>query len=152
MDVEELVRPAVEAVGLELVDVEFHRGGGRGVLRIYVDREGGVDLEAISQASERISRRLDLEGFQPGPYTLEVSSPGVERPLKQPRDYVRRVGQKVKVKTAPGDGTGSEVLIGTIAQAGADDVTIATEAGPRTVAYPDIAEARTVFEWGGQKK
>jgi len=155
MDVEELVRPAVEAVGLELVDVEFHRGGGRGVLRIYVDREGGVDLEAISQASERISRRLDLEGFQPGPYTLEVSSPGVERPLKQPRDYVRRVGQKVKVKTAPGDGgtgKGAEVLIGTIAQAGADDVTIATEAGPRTVAYPDIAEARTVFEWGGQKK
>jgi ribosome maturation factor RimP len=153
MDVEELVRPAVEAVGLELVDVEFHRGGGRGVLKIYVDREGGVDLEAVSQASERISRRLDLEGFRPGPYTLEVSSPGVERPLRQPRDYVRRVGQKVKVKTASGDDrTGGEVLIGTIARAGADDVTIATEAGPRTVAYPDIAEARTVFEWGGKKK
>ena len=150
MDLEGLVRPAVEAVGLDLVEVSFHREQGRRVLRVFVDREGGVDLEAISQASERVSRRLDLEGFAPGPYTLEVSSPGVERPLRGPLDFSRRVGEKVKVKTArPVEGTRS--LTGTIVAAGTSDVRIATEAGERSVSYDDITSARTVFEWGGTK-
>ncbi len=150
MDLEGLVRPAVEAVGLDLVEVSFHREQGRRVLRVFVDREGGVDLEAISQASERVSRRLDLEGFAPGPYTLEVSSPGVERPLRGPLDFSRRVGEKVKVKTArPVEGTRS--LTGTIVAAGTSDVRIATEAGETSVSYDDITSARTVFEWGGKK-
>ena len=150
MDLEGLVRPAVEAVGLDLVEVSFHREQGRRVLRVFVDREGGVDLEAISQASERVSRRLDLEGFAPGPYTLEVSSPGVERPLRGPLDFSRRVGEKVKVKTArPVEGARS--LTGTIVAAGTSDVRIATEAGERSVSYDDITSARTVFEWGGTK-
>ena len=94
-----MVQPVVEAAGLELVGLSFHPGR-HGVLQITVDREGGVDLEAIAEVSERISRRLDLEGFEPGPYTLEVSSPGVERPLSRPEDFRRRVGEKVKVRTA----------------------------------------------------
>ena len=90
MDVEALVRPVVESAGLELVDAAFRREGGRRVLRVTVDREDGLDLEAISEASERISRRLDLEEVTSGPYTLEVTSPGVERILRLPRDFERR--------------------------------------------------------------
>ena len=151
MDVESLVRPLVEASGLELVDVVYHTGQGRGVLRVTVDRDGGVDLDAIGEASGRISRRLDLEGFDPGPYTLEVSSPGLERPLRRPDEFATRVGEKVKVKTArPVEG--ARVVTGTIVEAGPDEVRIATEAGERTVPFEDITSARTLFEWGPAPK
>ncbi|HSD48448.1 MAG TPA: ribosome maturation factor RimP, partial [Actinomycetota bacterium] len=105
MDVEALVRPVVESSGLELWDVAFRGEGRRSVLRVSVDREGGVDLDTIADVSERLSRRLDLEDFGPRGYTLEVSSPGIERPLRTPWHFGRSVGQKVKVKTvAPIDG------------------------------------------------
>ncbi len=149
-DLEDLVRPVAEAMGLELVEVTFAREQGRRVLRITLDREGGLDLDTIAQASERIGRRLDLEGFQAGPYALEVSSPGIERPLRRPEDFARRVGEKVKVKTVrPVDG--ARTLTGTIVEAGDEDVRIATERGVTTVPYGDISSARTVFEWGGKR-
>ena len=151
MDVESLVGPVIEGAGLELVEVSFHRGSGRGLLRVTVDRDGGVDLEAIAVASERISRRLDIEGYDPGPYTLEVSSPGLERPLRRPEEFARRVGSKVKVKTArPVEGARN--MTGTIVEAGPDEVRIATDEGERTVPLGDITSARTVFEWGPAPK
>jgi ribosome maturation factor RimP len=149
MDLEAVVGPVVEASGLELVEVAFGRGGGRRVLRVTVDREGGADLDTIAAASERISRRLDVEGFDPGSYTLEVTSPGVERRLRRPQDFVRQVGHKVKVRTVePVEGTRSHT--GTVSAADGDGVTIATDAGERRVPYEGISSARTVFEWGSR--
>jgi ribosome maturation factor RimP len=146
MDLEGWVRPVVEAAGLDLVDLGFQRGNGVHLLRVTVHRGGGVDLDAIAEVSERISRRLDLEGFQPGRYTLEVSSPGLERPLRRPQDFSRSVGEKVKVKTSrPIDGVRS--IRGTIVEANEDTVRIAADEGERQVSYGDIASARTVFEW-----
>jgi ribosome maturation factor RimP len=146
VDLEGLVRPVVEATGLEFVEVAFQRERGQRVLRVTVDQEGGVDLVAISEVSERISRRLDLEGFNPGAYSLEVSSPGVERPLRQPQDFSRRVGEQVRVKTArPVDG--SRVLTGRVVEAGSDQVRIATDGGERAVSYDDIVSARTTVDW-----
>ncbi|TMK37571.1 MAG: ribosome maturation factor RimP [Actinobacteria bacterium] len=128
VDVEGLVRPIVESAGLEFVDVAFHREEDRRVLRVTVDREGGVDLDTISEISERVSRRLDIEGFDPGPYSLEVSSPGVERPLREPRDFGRRVGELVKVRTArPVEG--SRTLTGRIVEAGPERLRIVGEPG-----------------------
>jgi len=151
MDVEGLVRPVVEAAGLELVEASFHGGPGRGIVKVTVDREGGIDLETIGEVSERISRRLDLEGYDPGPYGLEVSSPGLERPLRRPDEFARRVGSKVRVRTSrPVEG--ARVITGTIVEAGPDEVRIATEAGERTVLFQDITAARTVFEWGPSPK
>jgi ribosome maturation factor RimP len=149
MDVEAMVRPVVENAGLELVGVGFVRDQGRRVLRVTVDREGGVNLDAIAEVSERISRRLDLEGFDPlgGPYALEVSSPGVERPLKDARDFARRVGEQVKVKTAS-PVEGSRTLRGTIVSATPSEVRLATEQGEQIVPFELITSARTVFEWG----
>lgn len=147
MEVEAMIRPVVEAAGLELVEAAMTREHGRRILRVTVDREGGVDLDAIGGVSDGISRRLDLEGFQPGPYSLEVSSPGIERPLRAPRDYARRVGERVKVKLAqPVDGTRS--LRGTLVAVDEEGLRIGTEEGERAVAFDDIASARTVFEWG----
>ncbi len=147
MELETLVRPVVEAAGLELVDVTFRRESGRRVLRVTVDREGGVDLDTLAETSGRLSRRLDLDPIDSGPYSLEVSSPGLERPLKRPEDFARRVGEKVKVRTVEPI-HGARNHHGVIASVGADDVTIATETGERSLAFDQIASARTVFEWG----
>ncbi len=143
-----MIGPVVEAAGMELVDVTFRREHGGKVLRVLIDREGGVDLDAIATVSERVSRRLDVEGFDPGPYSLEVSSPGLERPLRRPEDFARRIGEKVRVKTFEAV-EGSRSHIGTIAGATEDAVTVDTDAGARRLPYDAISSARTVFEWGG---
>ena len=142
-----LVRTVAEAGGLQVWDVTFGREAGSRVLRVTVDREGGVDLDTISAMSQRLSRRLDLEGFgQEGPYDLEVGSPGLERGLREPRHFERSVGQRVKVKTVrPVDD--SRVHEGTLVSADAEAIVIASEGGELRVPYDGIASARTVFEW-----
>lgn len=151
MDLEALLGPLVEGMGLELVEAGFAREGGRRILRVTVDREGGIDLDTIAEASEKVSRRLDIEDFGGGPYTLEVSSPGLERPLRNPAHFARRVGERVKVRTMDLI-DGSRTHLGTLVAAGDDDVTIETDEGARTLRYADIASARTVFEWGPKDK
>jgi ribosome maturation factor RimP len=151
MDLEGLVRPLIEAAGLEFVEVAFLREGGRMVLRVTVDRDGGVDLDAIALVSERLARRLDLEGFTPGPYSLEVSSPGLERPLREPRDFAKRIGEQVKVKTSHAV-DGARTVTGTIVEAALDEVRIATDAGELAVSYDDITSARTIVDWEQELK
>jgi ribosome maturation factor RimP len=150
MDLESLVAPVVEAAGLELFDVELRGEGRRRILRVTVDREGGLDLGTITEVSERVSRRLDVEGFDPGPYTLEVTSPGLERPLRGPRDFATRVGRQVRVRVEGDDGR--ETLTGTLVSAGDSVAVIATEAGERTVRYEDISSARLVVDWDEELK
>jgi ribosome maturation factor RimP len=147
MDAEALVRPVVEGAGLEMVEDTFRRESGRKVLRVVVDREGGIDLETISEASERISRRLDLEDFGPAHYTLEVSSPGLERPLRSARDFERHVGQKVRVRTTTAV-DGARTHTGPLVAADGGAVTVATEAGEHRIAMDQVSSARTMFEWG----
>jgi ribosome maturation factor RimP len=149
-DVEELVRPVVEADGLELWDLKYRTESGRRLLRVTVFRPGGVDLETISRTSERLSRRLDLEGFSDDrAYDLEVTSPGLERPLREPRHFERSVGEHVKVKTvAPEEGR--SVLEGALVSADADGIVVSSDGGEHRVHYRDIASARTVFVWGSQ--
>ena len=150
MSMEALVGPVVESAGLELVKVSFRKEGGRRVLRVTVDREGGVDLETISQLSEAISRRLDLEDAVAGSYALEVSSPGIERPLRIPGDLERRIGELVKLKTAtPVDG--SRAHTGSIVSVDANDVVLRTDQGERRLRLEDVTAARTVFGWNAGK-
>ena len=147
-DVEALVAPVVEAAGLEVWQVSFGSERGRRVLRVTVDRDGGVDVDTIAEVSERLSRRLDLEGFAgENAYSLEVSSPGVERSLRSPRHFERSLGQRVKVKTVE-PLQGRRVHEGALVSADAEAIAIASEGGELRVRYADIASARTVFEWG----
>ena len=144
-----LVEPAVSPLGLELVDVE-HVGA---TLRVSIDRPGGVDLDTISAASEAVSAVLDHADPVPGRYTLEVSSPGVERPLRTPEHFRRAVGTPVSVRTQPGV-EGERRVEGVLSQADDEGVVVVG----RRLAYGEIERARTVFEWGpspkptGQKK
>lgn len=150
MDAEALVRPVVESAGLELWEVTFRKEEGRMVLRVTVDRDGGVDVDTISETSERLSRRLDLEDFGRGRYQLEVSSPGLERPLRQPRHFQRSVGEQVKVKTVE-PVEGSKNHAGALVSADAEAIVIATDGGELRVPYANVASARTVFEWGSDR-
>jgi ribosome maturation factor RimP len=151
MEAETLIRPVIEGSGLELVDVAFRRESGRRVLRVVVDREGGVDVDTIAELAEKVSRRLDVEGFAPGPYALEVSSPGIERSLKMPRDFARRVGDNVKVKTTtPIEGRTN--ITGELVSADDDGIAVAAAGGELRVRYADIASARTVVDWDAELK
>ena len=146
MDAETLVRPVVEGAGLLLVDVTFGREGGRRLLRLTVDRDGGVDLDTIAQISEKVSRRLDLEGFEPGPYALEVTTPGLERPLRRPEDFRRAVGELVRVRHAEG------VIEGELRGAEDDEIWIATRDGEHPIRLADVARAKTVVDWDQELK
>jgi len=151
MEAETLIRPVIEGSGLELVDVAFRRESGRRVLRVVVDREGGVDVDTIAELAEKVSRRLDVEGFAPGPYALEVSSPGIERSLKLPRDFARRVGDNVKVKTTtPIEGRTN--ITGELVSADDEGIAVAAAGGELRVRYADIASARTVVDWDAELK
>ena len=104
--VAELIRPYLAAQGAELVDLEYARPRrGRGILRLFVDRPGGITLAELSRISRVVGDLLDVHDFIPGPYNLEVSSPGLTRALKQPQDYQRYVGRLVRLTTrAPWEG------------------------------------------------
>ncbi|MDQ0253674.1 ribosome maturation factor RimP [Evansella vedderi] len=102
---ESLVTPILEKLALELVDIEFTKEGKSWFLRVYIDREGGVDLDDCTAVSEQLSEALDKHDPIDQMYYLEVSSPGAERPLKKPQDITRAVGKNVHVTTyAPIDG------------------------------------------------
>lgn len=151
MDAAALIRPVIERAGLELVEVAFGREHGRKVLRVTVDRDGGVDLETIAEVSERVSRRLDLEGFDPGSYALELSSPGIERPLRTPAQFRRSIGAQVRVRTAvPVDG--SRRVRGALVAADDEAIVIVTPGGEHRVPLAKVSSARTVADWDAELK
>ena len=151
MEAEALVRPVIEAEGLELVEVVFAGEGARRVLRITVDRPGGIDIDALTALSRQVSRHLDDEGFEPGPYALEISSPGIERPLTRPEHFGRFVDAQVKVKTTV-PVAGSRSHTGTLREADDEGITLAAEQGEVRIAHGDIASARTVADWDAELK
>lgn len=91
------IKIVVEEDGLELVDLEFFEGGPASVLRVYVDKAGGVTVGQCANLSRKIGDFIDIEDLIPHRYLLEVSSPGLDRPLKSSADFKRKIGEKVKV-------------------------------------------------------
>jgi ribosome maturation factor RimP len=97
----QLAAPLAETQGMEIIDIELRREGSRGgrVLRVYIDKKGGPNMEDLSGLSRELSAVLDENDVVEGAYTLEVSSPGVNRPLKRPEHFERFIGKKVRVRT-----------------------------------------------------
>lgn len=141
-----LVEPLAAAAGLELWDVEHSPGA----IRVLVDRSGGVDLEQLGALARSVSEALDAHPeLQPERrYELEVSSPGVERPLRRPAQFRRFVGALIAVKTAEPI-EGSRRFQGILEHADDSGVRLAT--GP-DLPYPLIQKAHTVFVWGPTPK
>jgi len=94
-----LAEPILRDRDTELVEIQYRREGRGWVLRMYIDKDGGVTLEDCTRVSHEISRHLDVDDFIDAPYTLEVSSPGLNRPLRTERDFLRYRNQKIKVMT-----------------------------------------------------
>ncbi|HWF17118.1 MAG TPA: ribosome maturation factor RimP [Acidimicrobiales bacterium] len=145
-DLADALSPVVEARGLELIDVEVK--GAQ--LTVFVDREGGVGLDELAEATRDVSAELDRIDPLPGRYTLTVSSPGLERRLRTPAHFARAVGQKVTVRVDAGTADVRR-LTGTLEDA---DEAGCTLTGPEVpdgevrISYDQIERARTVFEWG----
>jgi len=97
--VRQIAAPLAALEGLELVDVELGGAGGRQVLRLLIDKAGGVSLDDCSSVSRAVSAALDVEDPVDGAYDLEVSSPGLDRPLRTPEHFEKFKGSKVRVKT-----------------------------------------------------
>lgn len=94
-----LVEPILDQKGMELVDIEYRMEGGRWVLRLFIDKEGGVTLDDCSDVSGEVGVILDVRDIIPHSYNLEVSSPGLDRPLVKERDFLRHLARRVKIKT-----------------------------------------------------
>ncbi|MEE1516199.1 MAG: ribosome maturation factor RimP [Lachnospiraceae bacterium] len=94
---EALVLPIIEANNFELVDVEYVKEAGNWYLRVYVDKEGGIAVDDCEVVSRDLSDKLDVDDFIEDSYILEVSSPGLGRPLKKEKDYIRSIGKEVDI-------------------------------------------------------
>lgn len=96
---EKLIQPIVDEHSFELVDVEFVKEGNDYYLRAYIDKEGGINIDDCELVSKAFEEKLDKEDFIKEPYILEVSSPGLTRPLKKDKDFQRSIGKDIEVKT-----------------------------------------------------
>ncbi|MBM3788842.1 MAG: ribosome maturation factor RimP [Acidobacteria bacterium] len=141
-----LAEQVAASMGMEVVLVELRGSGGRSVLRIYIDRPGGVNLEDCERFSKRVSVLLDVEDPVPHSYVLEVSSPGLDRPLVREEDFRRFLGKRAKVRTRVAT-EGRRNYQGRILDAGNGRVILETETGRAIeLAVPDIEKANLVIE------
>lgn len=153
--VHDLLDGVVDSAGVELLDVEFAGGS----LRVTVDAEGGVTTEQLAQVNRLVSPILDQHDPIPGRYTLEVSSPGLERPLRTPTHFARAVGEQVVVKRVAdaeprrlrGTLTAADDGVLSLRVVEIDGVDL-DEPADHQVEVVTVASARTVFEWGPQPK
>ena len=142
-----IVLPVLEDLGLQLYDFEY----AGGVVRITLDHPDGVGLDAIAEVTRMVSREFDHSDPIEHAYSIEVSSPGLERTLRTPAHFTRALGSKVNVKLVAGT-EGERRWVGTLTEASESSITLDVDGVPRSLALRDIERARTVFEWAGTPK
>lgn len=139
--VEEMIQPYLDENGFELVDVEYVKEGSNWFLRVFVDKEGGIDIDDCGRISEILSEKLDKNDPIPTAYFLEVSSPGAERPLKKQEDVKKAVGKDVFVTTyEPIDG--QKEFEGRLLSFEQDDMLIQIGKKQHVIPYAKVASAR----------
>lgn len=135
--IEDVIQPILREHGLELVDVEWRPHGPRGVLRVFVDKPGGVALIDIERASRQVGDILDVADLIEGRYDLEVSSPGLDRPLRKDREFRWALGKSVRCWLADG-----EDFAGRLVEVTDDRLVIDVDGETRDVARADLRRAR----------
>jgi ribosome maturation factor RimP len=146
----QVCEPLIAAEGLELLELEYTREQSGWILRLFIDNPTGlVGVEECALASHAVDKALDVEDFIPNEYSLEVSSPGLDRPLKKPAHFERVKGKKVKVKTfGPLFEPPRKNFVGTLKDVTEAAVTVEVEgAGAFVIPYKDIARANLEFEF-----
>lgn len=144
--VSDLVEPILDELGFELIDVEYLTDRGRWVLRLYIDREGGVTIDDCAKVSNELGDLIDIKNIIEHEYFLEVSSPGLNRPLKKEADFIRVIGKKVKVRTKT-PLNGQRNFMGVLKDFKERELHIQSEGQLITVAWSDIEKANLVYEF-----
>ena len=146
----ELLEPVVNAIGYELVLLEFSPRDGSGMLRLFIDAEAGITLDDCEKVSREVAATLDVEDVITSAYRLEISSPGLDRPLVKPEHFRRFRGEVAKVQMlAPV--AGRRRFQGVLLDATDDAVTIETDDGPITLPLADIDKAKLVPNFDKEK-
>lgn len=142
-----VVEPVLAPLDLQIYDLILDGI----VVRLVLDRPGGVDIDTLESASRAIAPLLEGMDALAGPFTIEVSSPGVERRLRTPEHFTHAIGEQVSVKARGEDGA-MERLHGVLTATGPNTITIRLEDGDREIATDAIDQARTVFDWSPAPK
>ena len=147
--VREVVEPLVRARRCSLYDLELVGRGSTQILRVYIDRPGGVDTDTCATVSRVLSRALDEADVITGRYTLEVSSPGLERALRRPEHFVAVAGHGTMARIKFRDRDGAKVVVGEVTDARDNGIVLRTSDGEEVgLPYEAVVSARTVFTWG----
>jgi len=136
----EIAEPLVTHEGLEMVDVEFRRESRGMVLRLYLDRTGGISLDDLTRVSRQLGDVLDAHDAVPGSYMLEVSSPGINRRLRRPDHFQRFLGKKVRVRTTV-PVNGRRDFVGTLQSVDADGIVLAAVGSTYSIRFVEIGRA-----------
>lgn len=142
MNLEEKIASIVRMHGAEYYDSEIVSENGNRIFRVYITKEGGVDLELCADISVELSPFLDVHPPMQEAYYLEVSSPGIERELKKASHFMKSIGEKVRVKLRNG-----EKLKGDILSADENGISIDRDGERVDIDYSEIKKARTCFDW-----
>ncbi len=145
-----LIEPAVEAVGFEFVGLEYVAEGRHSVLRVYIDHDDGITVDNCADVSRQVSAVLDVEDPISGQYNLEVSSPGMDRPLFKLEHFERYQGEEIKLRShAPGDGRRN--FRGVLQAVEGDQISLNVDGQEFTVAFDNVEKARIVPSFGDEK-
>ncbi|ACK42484.1 MULTISPECIES: ribosome maturation factor RimP [Dictyoglomus] len=142
----DIVEPICEKYSYELVDLEYRREPHGWVLRVYIDKVGGVTVEDCAYISEKISKELDIKDPIPHSYILEVSSPGLDRPLKRKRDFERHIGEKVNI-TLLEEIEGKKKVEGKIFKVDEKNVTLKVDDSLMVIPIEKIKKALLIVEF-----
>ncbi len=142
--IERILAPILEEDCLELIDIEFRLSGKRWLLRIYIEKDGGVTISDCVKVNRELGRTLDIEDIVEHPYTLEVSSPGLTRPLKNINDFKRYIGKQCRIITMKQLQERNE-FSGEIIRTTEDEVEIRGKIGVFTIPICDIKKAHLDF-------
>ena len=143
----DLLEPVVTGMGYELVEIEYNPSTRHGVLKIYIDHEDGIQLDDCTDVSHQVSALLDVEDLIQGHYNLEVSSPGLDRPLTSIKDYQRFTGEIVKIKTGMAI-DGRRNFKGRLCGIEGDEINIECDGQQFYLPLASIEKARLVPEFG----
>ncbi|MGB5516955.1 MAG: ribosome maturation factor RimP [Gammaproteobacteria bacterium] len=143
----DLLEPVVAGMGYELVEIEYNPSSRHGLLRLYIDHDDGIQLDDCTDVSNQVSALLDVEDPIPGHYNLEVSSPGMDRPLRTIRDFERFTGEIVKLKTAMAI-DGRRNFKGRLCGIDGDEISIECDGQQFNLSLASIEKARLVPDFG----
>jgi ribosome maturation factor RimP len=150
-EIQQLVQRIVDSEGMELVDVEFKSGRSRNLVRVFIDKVGGVTLDDCENISRQLGAILDVKDLIKNAYILEISSPGVDRPMRTDRDYERSLGRTMRV-TFHGQNGDSQQMIGRLLEVTDAAIVLDVEGKLTSIARDQIIKAVQEIVLGNPKK